>query len=64
MHFRCIPTRARRGREMAGFCARRGFDLQAMYQRIKTLMNAKGLHYERRSSKRDCRIRSLPIASI
>jgi hypothetical protein len=58
------PDTARSGREMAGFCAQRGFDLEAMYRRIKTPMNAKGLPYGRRSSKRDCRIRSLPIASI
>ena len=56
VHFPLHPDTPVEGREMAGFYAQRGLDPEAMYQRMKTLMDAEGLPYGRRTHTYNSRL--------
>lgn len=56
VHFPLHPDTPPEGREMAGFYAQRGLDPEAMYQRMKTLMDAEGLPYGRRTHTYNSRL--------
>jgi predicted DsbA family dithiol-disulfide isomerase len=56
VHFPLHPDTPLEGREMAGFYAQRGLDPEAMYQRMKGLMDAEGLPYGRRTHTYNSRL--------
>ncbi len=56
VHFPLHPDTPQEGREMAGFYAQRGLDPEAMYQRMKTLMDAEGLPYGKRTHSYNSRL--------
>jgi len=56
VHFPLHPDTPVEGREMAGFYAQRGLDPEAMYQRMKGLMDAEGLPYGRRTHTYNSRL--------
>jgi predicted DsbA family dithiol-disulfide isomerase len=56
VHFPLHPDTPQEGREMAGFYAQSGRDPEAMYQRMKTLMDAEGLPYGRRTHTYNSRL--------
>jgi len=56
VHFPLHPDTPAEGREMAGFYAQRGLDPEAMYQRMKTLMDAEGLPYGKRTHSYNSRL--------
>jgi len=56
VHFPLHPETPAEGREMAGFYAERGLDPEAMYQRMKRLMDAEGLPYGRRTHTYNSRL--------
>jgi predicted DsbA family dithiol-disulfide isomerase len=56
VHFPLHPDTPPEGREMAGFYAQRGLDPEAMYQRMKGLMDAEGLPYGRRTHTYNSRL--------
>ena len=56
VHFPLHPDTPAEGREMAGFYAQRGLDPEAMYQRMKGLMDAEGLPYGRRTHTYNSRL--------
>jgi predicted DsbA family dithiol-disulfide isomerase len=56
VHFPLHPDTPAEGREMAGFYAQRGLDAEAMYQRMKTLMDAEGLPYGKRTHSYNSRL--------
>ena len=56
VHFPLHPDTPSEGREMAGFYAQRGLDPEAMYQRMKGLMDAEGLPYGRRTHTYNSRL--------
>jgi predicted DsbA family dithiol-disulfide isomerase len=56
VHFPLHPDTPPEGREMAGFYAQRGLDPEAMYQRMKGLMDAEGLPYGRRTHSYNSRL--------
>ena len=56
VHFPLHPDTPQEGSEMAGFYAQRGRDPEAMYQRMKTLMDAEGLPYGRRTHTYNSRL--------
>ena len=56
VHFPLHPDTPQEGREMAGFYAQRGLDPEAMYQRMKTLMDAERLPYGRRTHTYNSRL--------
>ena len=56
MHFPLHPETPTEGREMATFYAERGLDPEAMYPRMKTLMDAEGLPYGRRTHTYNSRL--------
>jgi predicted DsbA family dithiol-disulfide isomerase len=56
VHFPLHPDTPEEGREMAGFYAQRGLDPEAMYQRMKGLMDAEGLPYGRRTHTYNSRL--------
>ena len=49
VHFPLHPDTPAEGRAMAEFYAERKLDPEAMYQRMKTLMDAEGLPYSKRT---------------
>ena len=56
VHFPLHPDTPAEGREMAAFYAERGLDPEAMYQRMKRLMDAEGLPYGRRTHTYNSRL--------
>ena len=56
VHFPLHPETPMEGREMAEFYAQRGIDPEASYQRMKTLMDAEGLPYGRRTHTYNSRL--------
>jgi predicted DsbA family dithiol-disulfide isomerase len=56
VHFPLHPDTPAEGREMAGFYAQRGLDPEAMYQRMKGLMDAEGLPYGKRTHSYNSRL--------
>src|SRR6478609_4511586 len=52
VHFPLHPDTPAEGRSMAEFYASRNIDPEAAYQRMKGLMDAEGLPYGRRTSRR------------
>ena len=56
VHFPLHPDTPEEGREMAGFYAQRGLDPEAMYQQMKTRMDAEGLPYGRRTHTYNSRL--------
>jgi predicted DsbA family dithiol-disulfide isomerase len=56
VHFPLHPDTPQEGRAMAEFYAQRGLDPEAMYQRMKTLMDAEGLPYGRRTHTYNSRL--------
>jgi len=56
VHFPLHPDTPMEGREMAAFYAQRGTDPEAAYQRMKTLMDAEGLPYGRRTHTYNSRL--------
>ncbi len=56
VHFPLHPDTPAEGRAMAGFYAERGLDPEAMYQRMKGLMDAEGLPYGRRTHTYNSRL--------
>ena len=56
VHFPLHPDTPAEGREMAGWYAQRGLDPEAMYQRMKGLMDAEGLPYGRRTHTYNSRL--------
>jgi predicted DsbA family dithiol-disulfide isomerase len=56
VHFPLHPDTPMEGRSMAEFYAGRGIDPEAAYQRMKTLMDAEGLPYGRRTHTYNSRL--------
>jgi predicted DsbA family dithiol-disulfide isomerase len=56
VHFPLHPDTPVEGREMAGWYAQRGLDPEAMYQRMKTLMDIEGLPYGKRTHSYNSRL--------
>ena len=56
VHFPLHPDTPAEGREMAGWYAQRGLDPEAMYQRMKGLMDAEGLPYGMRTHSYNSRL--------
>jgi len=56
VHFPLHPDTPPEGREMAGWYAQRGLDPEAMYQRMKGLMDAEGLPYGKRTHSYNSRL--------
>jgi predicted DsbA family dithiol-disulfide isomerase len=56
VHFPLHPDTPVEGRSMAEFYAGRGIDPEAAYQRMKTLMDAEGLPYGRRTHTYNSRL--------
>ena len=56
VHFPLHPDTPQEGREMAGWYAQRGLDPEAMYQRMKGLMDAEGLPYGKRTHSYNSRL--------
>ena len=56
VHFPLHPDTPAEGRAMAEFYAERGLDPEAMYQRMKRLMDAEGLPYGRRTHTYNSRL--------
>ncbi len=56
VHFPLHPDTPAEGRSMADFYAERGGDPEAMYQRMKRLMDAEGLPYGRRTHTYNSRL--------
>ena len=56
VHFPLHPDTPLEGRSMAEFYAQRGIDPEAAYQRMKTLMDAEGLPYGRRTHSYNSRL--------
>jgi predicted DsbA family dithiol-disulfide isomerase len=56
VHFPLHPDTPLEGREMAGWYAQRGLDPEAMYQRMKGLMDAEGLPYGKRTHSYNSRL--------
>jgi predicted DsbA family dithiol-disulfide isomerase len=56
VHFPLHPDTPPDGREMAGWYAQRGLDPEAMYQRMKGLMDAEGLPYGKRTHSYNSRL--------
>ena len=56
VHFPLHPDTPMEGRAMAEFYAQRGTDPEAAYQRMKTLMDAEGLPYGRRTHTYNSRL--------
>lgn len=56
VHFPLHPDTPAEGREMAAFYKERGTDPEAAYQRMKTLMDAEGLPYGRRTHTYNSRL--------
>jgi predicted DsbA family dithiol-disulfide isomerase len=56
VHFPLHPDTPAEGRSMAEIYAARGADPEAMYQRMKTLMDAEGLPYGRRTHSYNSRL--------
>jgi predicted DsbA family dithiol-disulfide isomerase len=56
VHFPLHPDTPLEGRSMAEFYAGRGIDPEAAYQRMKTLMDAEGLPYGRRTHTYNSRL--------
>jgi len=56
VHFPLHPDTPMEGRSMAEFYAARGTDPEAAYQRMKTLMDAEGLPYGRRTHTYNSRL--------
>ena len=56
VHFPLHPETPPEGREMAGFYAERKLDPEAMYQRMKGLMDQEGLPYGRRTHTYNSRL--------
>ena len=56
VHFPLHPDTPVEGRSMAEFYAQRGIDPEAAYQRMKTLMDAEGLPYGRRTHSYNSRL--------
>ena len=56
VHFPLHPDTPAEGREMAKFYAERGRDPEAMYQRMKVLMDQEGLPYGRRTHTYNSRL--------
>ena len=56
VHFPLHPDTPAEGREMAGFYAARNLDPEAMYARMKGLMDAEGLPYGRRTHTYNSRL--------
>ena len=56
MHFPLHPDTPMEGRSMAEFYAGRGIDPEAAYQRMKTLMDAEGLPYGKRTHSYNSRL--------
>jgi predicted DsbA family dithiol-disulfide isomerase len=56
VHFPLHPETPREGRSMAEFYAARNLDPEAMYQRMKRLMDAEGLPYGRRTHTYNSRL--------
>jgi predicted DsbA family dithiol-disulfide isomerase len=56
VHFPLHPDTPAEGREMAGWYAQRGLDPEAMYQRMKGLMDAEGLPYGKRTHSYNSRL--------
>ena len=56
VHFPLHPDTPAEGRDMAAFYAERGRDPEAMYQRMKQLMDAEGLPYGRRTHTYNSRL--------
>lgn len=56
VHFPLHPDTPPEGREMAAWYAQRGLDPEAMYQRMKTLMEAEGLPYGKRTHSYNSRL--------
>ena len=56
VHFPLHPETPPGGRAMAEFYAQRGIDPEASYQRMKTLMDAEGLPYGRRTHTYNSRL--------
>jgi predicted DsbA family dithiol-disulfide isomerase len=56
VHFPLHPDTPVEGRSMAEFYAQRGIDPEASYQRMKTLMDAEGLPYGRRTHTYNSRL--------
>jgi len=56
VHFPLHPDTPQEGRSMAEFYAGRGIDPEAAYQRMKTLMDAEGLPYGRRTHSYNSRL--------
>jgi predicted DsbA family dithiol-disulfide isomerase len=56
VHFPLHPETPVEGRSMAEFYAQRGIDPEAAYQRMKALMDAEGLPYERRTHSYNSRL--------
>lgn len=56
VHFPLHPDTPPEGRELAGWYAQRGLDPEAMYQRMKGLMDAEGLPYGKRTHSYNSRL--------
>jgi hypothetical protein len=56
VHFPLHPDTPAEGRAMAEFYAERGLDPEAMYARMKRLMDAEGLPYGRRTHTYNSRL--------
>jgi predicted DsbA family dithiol-disulfide isomerase len=56
VHFPLHPDTPAEGRELAGWYAQRGLDPEAMYQRMKGLMDAEGLPYGKRTHSYNSRL--------
>jgi len=56
VHFPLHPDTPPEGREMAGWYAQRGLDPEAMYQRMKGLMDTEGLPYGKRTHSYNSRL--------
>jgi predicted DsbA family dithiol-disulfide isomerase len=56
VHFPLHPDTPAEGRSMADLYAGRGIDPEAMYQRMKALMDAEGLPYSRRTHTYNSRL--------
>jgi predicted DsbA family dithiol-disulfide isomerase len=56
VHFPLHPDTPVEGRSMAEFYAQRGIDPEAAYQRMKSLMDAEGLPYGRRTHSYNSRL--------